>query len=1680
MRELVFADGHAGFDVRFGQIAKRVIKQRTHLPFSSPNWSLSMRSKIPLLIIIIALLMMGLFLSFETLRSVRQFANQFPRVVETELERSLGRQVVVKRFEVRITGRATITDLKISDGRTFQEGTLFTAERVVLRFSPLALLLSQSSVAASISEIRLVSPHVRLSRNPQGVWNIEDLLRRPPPPVAERFRGKVRIIRGQTTVTDYASHLPTLPAVNSVRMLSGDVDFGPGDRAIMNVMGMGEPKRLGRVRVVGPWGIGVPVTNLKLQVLQGNAEYWSRYFITTRSWHISKGVFDLSAVLTQPHKEGVVDKGNARLRHVRIVSPHLTVPIERVAANVNFVGTDSINIDAEGYLTNSPIQLRGKISEVNPSQLDLMISSERMDMNTLVAAIKPLPRIDGVRWGSLARIESRITGTSIRPKVHTFVSVANVIVYGTSVTALEAQGAYQEGTITVTRASAILAQGSVSASGVIDIAPLRISAKGTGKEIRLALLPTPATLRADGTADTSFSIEYFGGVLRASLHANVRRGRISELSFTDANIDVSVSASQPGQARVSLRQGTYRGIAIRVATADLSFRTGAVTIRRMAINALGGLIEGYGTIRKDGALNVSLAGTSIDLSELSKRLGYEQATGQVNFQGSLTRQVKDPYLAVTFAVRNGSFRSIGYNDISGRLEAARRQLVFQDLAMRLPRGKIATAGRIVIRPGAPASLLLNLSARNIDVQEALSVLGLKINASGLMTIDMDISGSLPNVQAAGTIVVRDAMLKGVSMDTVQAVLSYQGERILIAAVSASRGQMTVIGQGIVMRSGLLEMSIAGKNLQLGIFNSMLSPYVHLEGPFDFSGQIRGNYRRPTVKGRITSSTLRVNQQAFGNFAADVAWNDRTIALSNVRLEQDNADYRITSVTYTPSTSYLSLTGEASSVGIANVLSAATNSPIMNLPKGEKLRQFLATIPTPLTGTADVSLSLRGPVSRLSGTIFLTARDIHSGTSSLTTAGIELSVVASKFAAMDTALEGPEIRLRGSVLLSEERPVAVSLNVSDTKIPSLIALIENLPAISAYEAGRDVTRFVRGIENTYGLLNASIDLSNLEESPTGTISVSATSVSFRERQVGDVNANAHLRKGDIVLDGISIQPTQGQITLRGTIDRKGQMVLDGEVDSVQLSSLAPWFVNTDISGLVNASVSISGTLANPTVTGSISATDVRTAGTAFSSISVGQIVISNGTISFDQASVVAENGRFAISGSLPFMWTAPFVPREQPLHVHAEALEADLSVLESLSQVVESASGPLVASVDIRGSLDSPILDGTVTVRNGRVKLYNLDNEIADISISAKFADSTMTIESFDGTSSLGGSLSGTGEISFGEPGGAGVSLFLMIDNMRIRMSETPVVENLELTVGGPLTVTGKLDSLAIRGQLVLSDANIRVPAEPVEVATLAPSPPMGPQLDVALDIAHNVRIQRGTLSAEVVGPVAVTGTVERPIIAGTVQIVRGEIGYIGRTLELLPGGVASFLFSATAPPVVILEISARTQAFGVSPLTGGITRYTITLDISGPIGELAMRVRTSPPGLSDMEALSLLFSGTALDALLRGEPFEEVFQQQLGQILLGLAVPGLFQPFTVGELTFVLVPNFDTPVQLSGSVNLTSRLVLSHSRTVTGIVRSELSSLSYVLSPRFAATIQFENVQGARQTTYLIQYYTWF
>lgn len=173
-----------------------------------------------------------------------------------------------------------------------------------------------------------------------------------------------------------------------------------------------------------------------------------------------------------------------------------------------------------------------------------------------------------------------------------------------------------------------------------------------------------------------------------------------------------------------------------------------------------------------------------------------------------------------------------------------------------------------------------------------------------------------------------------------------------------------------------------------------------------------------------------------------------------------------------------------------------------------------------------------------------------------------------------------------------------------------------------------------------------------------------------------------------------------------------------------------------------------------------------------------------------------------------------------------------------------------------------------------------------------------------------------------------------------------------------------------------------------------------------------------------------------------------------------------------------VNVAATTRVTTVSPFTGRITRYTVNLDIEGPIADLDVNVRSSPPGLSDVDVLRALFGGAALQALIRGTPPEQVFQEQVGQILLGFVVPGLFEPFEIEGVAFAIEPGFDVPLLATASTLLTDKITLSYSRSIVGPIPTDTFSLSYVLSRRLAFTVQFEGQDWApRETTYLIEYF---
>ena len=1394
-----------------------------------------MRSKMPLLIVVVALLILGLIVSFGVAYRLRQLASSLPNVLENELEARLDRQARVGSVKLASPSTAVITDLRIASGETFAQGTLFSARRATVRFRVIDLLTGRLPVARSITSVTLAGPSVRLVRDRNGVWDIEDLLRRPPIPPAQRFRALIRVRSGRLTIVDYAARVRQLPAVNSLNSVSGYVNLAPAQSALIDLSGRGDRQRVTGVQASGRWGIGAPVTHLNLSIQEADAEYWLDYFANIRGWNIAGGKADARAILSQPHGAGIVAKGSATLRDSAITSPYLSIPVRPFGAKIAFVGTD-LSLAARGLLRESPISIRGQIIGFHPGRLNLHIASERMNLAVLQNAIRPLPALPQVRWPMPGVVSARVTGNAQRPMVTGVIRVPHAAAYGTPLTSLTAQGHFRDGTIFVTSVTGRAAGGSIRLSAAIGLQPVRIKAQGTAARINLAALPIPGNIRAAGLADARFALDYFHRLRWARVSAEIAQPRVADLAFDRGSANVVLTGPRTARARLRLSRGAIRGAEIEAAAADLALRERTVFLQRVAVDAFQGALSAQGTATLHGVLNLRVSGTGIDLRTLP---GYEQLTGTASFTGSVNGTLSSPRLTARVTARDGQIRQVRYDAMTARLVATPQLLALEDAAIRLEQGEVTTTGRITFAKRAAARVELLMRAREVNLARVLPLVGVSAGAQGIANADLDIRGQLPNIRASGEASVTDGAIADVPFDLVRARLQFRNGRTAITELVAQRGEMQLTGGGSIGPQGDLQMSLTGENLRLSLLNQIVSRYIELEGPMTFTGEVAGTLRSPAIRGIIASTQPVINGRQFKSLAADL----------------------------------------------------------------------------------------------------------------------------------------------------------------------------------------------------------------------------------------------RLVEGTAILDQLVISPPQGQVLVQGTINPEGLVSLTGQIADFPLATLRPWVGMESLTGTLDASFAVGGPADSPTVRASASARDFTTPRISIERIAAEQVTIAGGRLSSTGVVAQANGSQLLLSGSLPFVWAAPYVPRDQPVLLHAELPDQDLAILQTLSPAVENARGALMAAVDVTGTLDQPVFDGQATLHDSFLRVKGLENDLTNIGLAARFQDSSLVIQSLSGASSLGGTFSGSGSLALSGTAGGMLTALLTLDGLRLDVTST-AAEQLVFTTTGQLLLSETLKSPLVQGQLVVRDARIRVPAETVTTTAAVPYLPVSPELAITVDLARDVVVERGTLRAEVAGPVAVTGTLIRPLIAGTVQIADGRLSYLGRTLQLQPGGTASLLLSPARPPMISLDLTAVTRVSAPSPVTGLFTRYTLTLDIAGPIGNLDIGVRSSPPGLSDVEALRLVFRGTALDALIAGRPFDQFFQEQLGQVLLGLALPRVFEPFQIEGLVFVLEPGFDIPLAFTVSTPLAERLILSYSRSVVAASPFDVISFGYILRPELALTVQFRGLNRTLQeTSYLLGYF---
>lgn len=435
-----------------------------------------------------------------------------------------------------------------------------------------------------------------------------------------------------------------------------------------------------------------------------------------------------------------------------------------------------------------------------------------------------------------------------------------------------------------------------------------------------------------------------------------------------------------------------------------------------------------------------------------------------------------------------------------------------------------------------------------------------------------------------------------------------------------------------------------------------------------------------------------------------------------------------------------------------------------------------------------------------------------------------------------------------------------------------------------------------------------------------------------------------------------------------------------------------------SGLVDLDLDVQGPVAAPRATIRLEATGI-TAPPDQGLIDLPPVALSATALAADgrlaaQAEVRHETARLvSLDASLPLAFALePFAfSMDQGAPITATATGAlDLGLLRDLPALSDQIlSGALAFDLAARGSLDDPLLEGDLSLSEGRYENLRFGSVLRDIQMAANARGRMFTLTRLSARDGANGRIEGDGSLTLAEGDGP------MPFAVRLGFDRFEPVNNeiMRGTVSGDLNLAGdSVEGAKLAGRLTVDRAEVDLPRGlPPDVVDIdvtyvdergdeAETPqarerakPLPLTLDIGVTLPPRIRVRGHGLDSVWRGNLDITGTAEEPRIIGGLQVERGTFDFLDRVFRIDEGLIQ---FSGATPPTPDLRVVATTNAAAILAkviLAGTPQNLKITLDSDPAVPEneilAAVLFGRSLDSLTPMQALRL---ARAVDQLARG------------------------------------------------------------------------------------------------------------
>ena len=801
------------------------------------------------------------------------------------------------------------------------------------------------------------------------------------------------------------------------------------------------------------------------------------------------------------------------------------------------------------------------------------------------------------------------------------------------------------------------------------------------------------------------------------------------------------------------------------------------------------------------------------------------------------------------------------------------------------------------------NLNLSLSADSLDVSNFSTFVGKSI--FGNITGYASITGDLDNVSVTGSITSPEIIYDGAHFNSINAGFTIKDHVLALENASIGDGDGAItIGGTLNLDSNALNMRARAKAVRI---ENLIRPFtdIPLTGWFESENEIRGTVDNPYVHGYAHLYDGSYSGKLISDAKFDYTLDNQILTLPDFTVQGYGAVIRGSG---TASESSLNIDLDGKNIDIGRLL-VNTDYDVKGYVQAKGHIGGSLYNPNFNGSVTSNFLTINGEgITNISGTLYA-----------------DKTVVNLEKFEFDEEQGGHYMARAGMSTVGDKRLFG-TLQVTNGRVSNLLSLLG------------------KPVDKLDGSLSGTVDLGGTYGNPSLNVVGSIKDVTIDTKVVGDAKIDASLENRKFKIRTLKLPVDDGLIAAGGTVDLDGDADLQIAVRDVDIEPFLPLIGdNINATGSVTGVINMTGATQNPKVELSASL-----ANGSYNGIDIDQgfvlATMENHVINVQRIQGVKEDYKLSAYGKIPLaaLYTTGYLDANdsKAMDMTVDFNEADMAVIPLITPTVKDATGALKGVVHVTGTIDQPEAYGTVSVRNGTIKIKTVGNELknidGDLIFSGQQADFQSRISAGKGTAGLAAKVNWTGHTM------TSYRAAIQLDGLDLSN------EYISGPLKGELYIAEKEGIPTLMGNLNLENMKFKIP---LSLETSESTRDLG--IDVNVHAGKNVRLYDRTLyNMRISGDVHFRGSVFNPTSSGQFNVVSGTFKYLSHTFDITKG-TATFASGSYLP---MLQLDAETN----------VGTYNIHLGVKGTVDHMDLTLK-SEPSLSRKQIISMLTFG-------RGEP----------------------------------------------------------------------------------------------------------